>query len=231
MRRRTWAGVITQGPRCVVVTLGLLASLLALLTLYEPLNVGPQRVTLRTPLDGHIPLVKVMVIPYLSLFAFAMVTLAVLLTLSARLVQSALLASILTLVTAYVFYLVAQTYVPRPQVHGADVFSRLLRLVYRSDNPYNAFPSLHVGFSVVLAWHWLWLNRRLGVVFAGWAVLIVSSTVLVHQHYIADLLGGFGIATVASFVSRRITDRAGPLLGIVAREPVDESRPSVQAKP
>src|SRR5262249_36145466 len=106
-----------------------------MLTLYEPLNVGPQRLTLRTPLDGHIPLVKEMVIPYLSLFVFAAVTFAVLVAVSARLSQSVLLASILTLAIAYGFYFFAQTYVSRPRVHGDDAFSRLVRLVYRSDNP------------------------------------------------------------------------------------------------
>jgi hypothetical protein len=87
----------------MLFTLALLAALL-LLRLYAPLNTGPPRWILRTPLDARIPLVPVMVLPYLSLFAFAAATVAVLAAVSARLGQSVLVASILTLLVAYAFY-------------------------------------------------------------------------------------------------------------------------------
>jgi membrane-associated phospholipid phosphatase len=103
--------------------------------------------------------------------------------------------------------------VARPEVIGESLLSRLLRGVYRADNPYNAFPSLHTGFAVVFGWHWWWLNRRAGVVAACWAGAIVASTVLVHQHYLADVAGGFVVATAASFTARWLIDRVTPFLG------------------
>ncbi len=140
-----------------------------------------------------------------------MLTLVVLLLRSVRLAESALLAAVLTLATAMVFYHFSQTYVARPQVTGDDLFSRLLRGVYSSDSAYNDFPSLHAGLSTVLAVHWVRLNRRLGLGVAAWCALIAVSTVFVHQHYLADVGAGVGVAAAACMAGKLISNRlAGP---------------------
>jgi membrane-associated phospholipid phosphatase len=199
------SGVHRQGRRDALLTLLLVALLGGLFTLYGPLNEGPARWSPKTPLDERIPLVEEMVIPYVSALALGPLTLLLFLLTSARTARSALIAGIVLLAVAYPCYLFAQTHVARPEVTGDDVFSGLLRTVYGNDDAYNCFPSLHTGFSVIIAVHWLRYDRRIGRCVAAWCALIIASTLLVHQHYIADMLAGFAVAALACWVGARAT--------------------------
>jgi membrane-associated phospholipid phosphatase len=190
--------------RDLLIVIALAAVLAGLFTLYGPLNHGPERWVLKSPLDERIPLVKPLVVPYLSIFVVAAVTVVAFLLRSMRMAQSLLLAAMLTLIVAYLLYAFAQTYVARPVVTGDDVFSRLLRFVYGNDNAYNCFPSLHTAFSVVMGVHWIWFNPRVGRYVAAWCGLIVVSTVFVHQHYLADVAGGIVVAGAACLTARRL---------------------------
>ena len=104
---------------------------------------------------------------------------------------------------SYAFYFFLQSYVARPAIMGTDPFSGMIRTIYASDQPYNDFPSLHTSLSTVIAIHWWRFDRRIGILAAIWTALIVASTVLVKQHYLADVAGGLVLAAVTSvFVMR-----------------------------
>jgi membrane-associated phospholipid phosphatase len=51
---------------------------------------------------------------------------------------------------------------------------------------------------------WLRLHRRAGIVVALWCSLIIASTVLIHQHYLADVAGGIVVGWLAVAISSRI---------------------------
>lgn len=189
--------------RQIIAALVLAAALAGLAACYGALNHGPEAMVLRTPLDERIPLVPAFVIPYLSVFPLAVLTFLVFALRSADLLLSTLLAGIVLLLIAYTVYLTAQTYVPRPDELGTGFLWDGLRLVYGNDEPYNAFPSLHTGFSTVFAIHWLRFGGRAGILCTAWCALVVASTVFVHQHYLADLAGGIVAAAVASFIAWR----------------------------
>ena len=76
--------------------------------------------------------------------------------------------------------------------------------VYAGDNPYNDFPSLHTSLSTIMAIHWWRTDRRLGIIAAVWTALIVASTVLVKQHYVADVASGLLLAWGASWLAARL---------------------------
>ena len=175
---------------------------------YDVLNHGPNILFLRTPLDQAIPVVKIFVVPYVSLMPLTYLTLVLLLVFRVRVYQSAAVAMIVTFLISYAFFFLLQTYVQRPVVGGDDALARLLRDVYSSDQPYNDFPSLHTSISTILAIHWMRVDRRIGWPAAFWAALIVMSTVLVHQHYLADIFGGLLIAFgVCAVTLRYLVDR------------------------
>ncbi len=79
-----------------------------------------------------------------------------------------------------------------------------MRLVYASDQPYNDFPSLHTSLSTIVAIHWWRIDRRAGWGAAAWSVLIIASTLLIHQHYLADVGGGLALGIAASALSLRM---------------------------
>ncbi len=65
-------------------------------------------------------------------------------------------------------------------------------ILYHADNVHNVMPSLHVAYCtlVILAIQKQLEGSRLRLLFWGWLVAIVSSTVLVHQHHLVDLPTG-----------------------------------------
>jgi membrane-associated phospholipid phosphatase len=201
--RRLQQGILGEGWQVAVLDVTLVAAILATNALYGPLNHGPNRIFLRTGLDTSIPLVPVFAIPYLSLIPFIGASLVGMLVFRGRVYRSAALAMIAAWLISYAFYFFLQSYVDRPAVPGNDVFSSLVRTIYASDAPYNDFPSLHTSLSMIIAIHWWRIDRRIGIPAAAWTALIVASTTLVHQHYLADVALGIVVAVVSSAVFLR----------------------------
>jgi protein-tyrosine phosphatase/membrane-associated phospholipid phosphatase len=74
---------------------------------------------------------------------------------------------------------------------GEGPWAWAFRALYAFDQPHNLFPSLHVAFVVILRVAY----RRILDGLAAWAMqvwltIITLSTVLVHQHHLADVAGG-----------------------------------------
>jgi membrane-associated phospholipid phosphatase len=176
---------------------------------YDYLNHGPYRLFLRSPIDQALPVVPLFVVPYDSLQPFIYGSLVVFLLFRARIYQSAVLSMIVTFLVSYVFFAFLQTYVDRPVLTGDDLLTRMVRDVYAGDQPFNDFPSLHVSTSTIIAIHWWRMGRRLTWPLIVWAGLIAMSTVMVRQHYVADIAGGLVLAFITSlFFIRRLEPRA-----------------------
>ena len=193
-----WRGAaicVALGAADYVVSLG-----------YEVLNHGPYRMFLRTPIDQALPVVPIFVVPYVSLQPFIYGSLLIFLLFRGRVFQSAVLSMIVTFLVSYAFFAFLQTYVERPALTGNDVLTRMIRDVYAGDHPFNDFPSLHVSTSAIIAIHWWRFSRRFGPVPVIWAALIAMSTVLVRQHYLADVVGGLVLAFGTSTFFLRIID-------------------------
>ena len=193
-------GVFGTGWRNAVLCLVLAGAVYFTNDIYDLLNHGPAVLNLRTPLDAALPVVRPFVIPYVSLNPLVYFTLVVFLLFRTKIFQSASLAMITAFLISYLFYFFLQTEVIRPVLTGSDLFTRLIQGVYATDNPFNDFPSLHTSVSTLLTIHWFQFNRRAGFVAAFWTTLIVASTILIKQHYVADLVAGlllaFGVSSL-----------------------------------
>ncbi|MGA0380507.1 MAG: phosphatase PAP2 family protein, partial [Candidatus Poseidoniaceae archaeon] len=81
----------------------------------------------------------------------------------------------------------------RSDVKGDDVFTTLLTFVHGVDQPYNAWPSLHVAHSlaVVLCVPLVFkINKfALAMLWIAW-MLLVLSTMTTQQHYLFDVITG-----------------------------------------
>jgi len=186
---------------------------------YDYLNHGPYRLFLRSPIDQALPVVPLFVVPYVSLQPFIYGSLVVFLLFRARIFQSAVLSMIVTFLVSYVFFALLQTYVDRPVLTGNDVFTVMVRGVYAGDHPFNDFPSLHVSTSTIIAIHWWRFSRRFTWPLIIWAALIAMSTVMIRQHYVADIAGGLVLAFGTSVFFLRLMD-PGPHLTGGVRNPV-----------
>ncbi len=92
----------------------------------------------------------------------------------------------------------------RPSPPGRDWLTAAVRHVYALDRPYNDFPSLHTALAAIVAVLWRRTGRRTGAAVAVWCALLIASTVLIHQHYLADVAGGLAVAWLAVTASGRI---------------------------
>jgi membrane-associated phospholipid phosphatase len=204
LRSQLRRGIFGEGPRGAAITIALGVVAIVVSLFYDALNHGPNRMFLRTPIDDLIPVVGPFVIPYVTLRPLIYVSALLFLVFRARIYRSAALSMTITLVVSYAFYVLAQSFIERPVLTGDDLFSRMIRDVYASDQPYNDFPSLHASLSTIFAIHWWRVDRRIGLPVAIWVGLIVLSTVLVKQHYVADMVAGVLIAFVVSRAALRI---------------------------
>lgn len=196
-------GVFGTGWINAAICLVLAVAVYFISGIYATLNHGPAVLNLRTPLDAALPVVPVFVIPYDSLEPLVYATLIIFLIFRTRVFQSACLALISAWLVSYAFYFFLQTEVIRPVLTGTDLLSRMIRDVYAGDNPFNDFPSLHTSLSTILAIHWFHIDRRLGIILAIWTALIVASTVLIKQHYVADVASGLLLAFGLSWLYTR----------------------------
>ena len=197
-------GIFGTGWLRAAASLLLAAGIYLVNEIYAVLNHGPAVWNLRTPLDAALPVVPPFVIPYVSLEPLVYFSLVVFLLFRTRVFQSAALAVITAMLVSYLFYFLFQTEVIRPVLVGNDLFTSMIRAVYARDNPFNDFPSLHTSISTILAIHWLRFDRRAGMLACIWAALIVASTVLIKQHYVADVISGLLLAFGASWLFGRL---------------------------
>ena len=197
-------GIFGTGWLNAVICVALAAAVYYVNLIYDALNHGPAVLNLRTALDAALPVVKPFVIPYVSLNPLGYFTLIVFILFRTNIFQSASLAMITALFVSYLFYFFLQTEVIRPTLVGTDLLTRMIQDVYANDQPFNDFPSLHTSISTILAIHWFRFDRRAGIVASIWTVLIVASTVLVKQHYVADVVSGLLLAFGASTLFIRL---------------------------
>jgi membrane-associated phospholipid phosphatase len=201
-------GILAQRGWGLIVSLLLIPAILGTNLIYDSLNHGPNRVFLESPLDRALPVVPIFAIPYVSLIPYIGVSLLVFLFFRVRVYRSAAVTMIIVWFISYAFYFFLQSYIARPAITGTDPFSGMIRTIYASDQPYNDFPSLHTSLSTIIAIHWWRFDRRIGIPAAIWTALIVASTVLVKQHYLADVAGGLVLAVAISFLVMRATRAA-----------------------
>jgi membrane-associated phospholipid phosphatase len=112
------------------------------------------------------------------------------------------LAYFFTLICSYAFFLACPVTTKgfRPEVSTLD--TRIFwqwgaALNYTIDPPMNSFPSLHVGtmtLATLISWR---ADKKVGYAAVVVAVIIALSTMLVKQHYLADVVAGAGLALVA----------------------------------
>jgi membrane-associated phospholipid phosphatase len=206
LQRMFGQGIFYTGWKNAIFSIVLAVGVYFTSQIYTALNHGPAVLNLHTALDSAIPVVPIFVIPYNSLQPYIYATLILFLLFRTKFFQSACLAMITVWFISYGFYYFLQSEVIRPVLTGTDAFSKMVMNVYAGDNAFNDFPSLHTSLSTILAIHWVKVNKPLGIVLGIWTALIVASTLLIKQHYIADLLFGLVLAFAVSMLYMKLFD-------------------------
>jgi hypothetical protein len=191
---------VIQTVRQNLKSLSLMLSIPVLNIIYCFLN-NPDRGTysLVTDLDQNVPFLKVFILPYLIWYVFIFGTLIYFCFKDKKIYHRTLIAINLGLLISYGIYFIFQTHVPRPELTGTDVLTRLVAFVYSNDQPYNAFPSIHVlvSFLMIKA-----INKYPGKNFLNLSsvylttVLIMLATQFIKQHVVLDLLSAIVLGSL-----------------------------------
>ncbi|KRF44048.1 hypothetical protein ASG93_03825 [Paenibacillus sp. Soil787] len=162
--------------------------------------------SLVTDLDRQIPFMKSFVIPYLSWYGFLLVGFLYLVYKDRSMYYKTLFQFIMGLLLCYGVYAIYQTTVPRPELTGSDWLLRMVQWVYRSDQPFNCFPSTHVLTSYLMmkaylkstaiSWHYK-------IMVSSMSLLIIVSTLLVKQHVLLDIVGAVLVSEGVVYVVER----------------------------
>jgi membrane-associated phospholipid phosphatase len=145
-----------------------------------------------------------MVIPYISYYFYLWGTYIYLAFTHKELFVIHAKANIYSCLICILVFLIYPTYVVRPEIEVTDIFTRIIHMIYSSDNPVNALPSLHVLQSALTHIAICKIpNTNKGIKNTSFiiAVMIILSTVMIKQHYILDGVVGLAIALAAANVT------------------------------
>jgi membrane-associated phospholipid phosphatase len=163
-------------------------------SIYLLLNHATENVyILVTIVDERIPFVPYFIVPYIAWYGLLFCALAWFLYHDLRLYQSSLVTIIFSLLISFIVFSLYQTTVPRPEISSDDIFSQLTQLIYSIDNPYNAFPSIHVLTSYIIFLGCLKLkvhSPKISLALQAMIAQVILSTVFLKQHTLLDVLGG-----------------------------------------
>jgi hypothetical protein len=147
--------------------------------------------SLITDIDKSIPFIKSFAIPYIMWSPFLVITLIYLCFRNREVYYRVITSLMLGLIICFLTYYFFQTTVPRPQLHGNDFLTNLVRFIYNSDNPFNCFPSIHVLTSYILIKGTMSCDKKISidsVIITIISSLIILSTQFIKQHVIMDLI-------------------------------------------
>jgi membrane-associated phospholipid phosphatase len=164
---------------------------------------------LNTVFDAKIPFITLFIIPYSLWYPFIMSTLLYLFFKERKEYYRALKSIDIGLLCCYIIYITFQTTVPRPQLIGNDILTKLVGLTYALDEPYNCFPSIHVltSYLVIKSFYKVNIKNTLlkSIVFFMGGLIIVS-TLFVKQHVILDLFSGILLGELMYYITGFINE-------------------------
>jgi membrane-associated phospholipid phosphatase len=180
------------------------ALLIAVFLLYPWLNKRAANAhIIKLWIDDWIPLVPIFSIPYILYIPFLAITLGYFVFFT-ELYQAISISFIFCIGVASIIYFFYQTTVPRPEITGTDVFSKMVLYIYSKDHPYNCFPSLHTALSVLSFLYWIQVFPNLKWSMGAFVLSILISTVTLKQHYIPDVISGILLAITSLYVANFI---------------------------
>ena len=160
--------------------------------LYTLLNTDAREaVILSTTLDEWIPFVPAFIVPYILWYAFILGYLFYFWFKDVHTFLKTLGIIVIGELICFVIYFYFQTTVPRPELAENGLFVDLVRMIYSHDQPYNAFPSIHVltTFAIILGNFNIRDKHLFHSVFVPiMGSLIILSTLFVKQHFVLDMV-------------------------------------------
>jgi len=160
---------------------------------------GQNSVPINSWIDDHIPYISWFVIFYAAWMPLLYVAFIYTGLTNRSLYWRSIITYNVAVTVSNIIFILFPTYMPRPDISGTDIFTRLVQFIYSNDDPVNCFPSIHCLTSYLLL---ITMNRHkllsagLRVVFSVLFWSIIASTVFIKQHALVDVIGGIALAEI-----------------------------------
>jgi len=181
----------------------LFLSVVAIYGLYIPvakIGMNSNPIELTTDFDRVVPYVPEWIFVYVAIY-FAAILPVFVVKERHYFRRIALAYLIVETIAVSSFLLVPVQMVLRPElVPDGSLINWGMMLCYYADLPVNCFPSLHVAIAVLGALACLKVDRVVGSISSIIALLIIASTMLIKQHYVADVIAGLVLASTTYYL-------------------------------
>lgn len=186
--------------------------LIPLVNLFYPLldNSSHGEHYLIMSIDEKIPFIKVFSVPYMLWYPFIIFCLVYFCFKDRKVYYNALISMVLGMLVCFIIYFFFQTSVPRPELTGNDILTKLVKFIYITDPPYNCFPSIHVLSSFVMMRAALDIpsTKKINMFLINCSgIIIIISTQFIKQHVILDLVFGIIIGEAIYLIADVFAER------------------------
>lgn len=157
--------------------------------------------------DKRIPFIPYFIYIYILFFPFIIIVLYMIFIKDKKKYYRGINASLLGLIITDIIFLIYPTIMNRPIVtNDIDIITRtVLNITYFFDTPaINCFPSIHSLLCFQVAYMSITCNNmklKYKIMTTIMSLLVISSTVLVKQHYFYDILGAFIIFIISNIIA------------------------------
>ena len=160
------------------------------------------------PLDEKIPFLPVFVWVYMSayLLGSAGICLAVW-RMDDKGFKTVLTTCYINLILFSFFHLVFPRVAIKPEVDTSYTSGMAMMVIQWLTTKYNTFPSAHVSYSLITAWAAMVSyskNKILSSILIIDAIAVIASTMLIKEHTVLDVFGGWGVALVSITIARHV---------------------------
>jgi len=168
-------------------------------------------ISLLVEIDEYIPLMPEFVWIYHSLPLLVMIVMVVLIK-KAKVFWRTFYSCMMASVVMFLCFVALPIEYPRPDVVASGLSSALLMATQELDYAHNTCPSGHVAFAWLMflaAINTQWVKHEpwMGRVFLLWAIGIILSTLVLKQHFIADVVAGVFLASFSFYVAKFVVKR------------------------
>lgn len=173
-----------------------------------------ETVPINSAIDDRIPFLPWFVISYAAWMLILYIAFIYLGLINRSLYWRTIITYNIAVMASNLIFILFPTYMPRPDIAGDDLFTRLVLFIYNHDEPVNCFPSIHCLTTylliITLHRHKLFsLGLRIFISLFLWS--IIASTVFIKQHALVDVVGGIALAEITYRLVYYFLDRQGKL--------------------
>ena len=163
-------------------------------------------------IDEMIPLMPEFVWIYHSLPFFVLLVMVVMIK-RAKVFWRTFYSCIMASVVMFLCFIALPIEYPRPDVLTSGLSSAFLIATQELDYAHNTCPSGHVAFAwlmflAAINTQWVKDEPWMGRVFLLWSTGIILSTLVLKQHFIADVIAGVFLASFSFYMAKFVVRRA-----------------------